>query len=1086
MPKKKKGTRRDTTTQARVGATPVTEFDIWVTGKEELMAPKLSKKKMKTWQKARDMAVNGRGVKDAKTLEDKKKVFIQKMKDQSQEMILTKTEDELSAPPEPQAAPKMSTNPLNMDQLAPVRNYFEKLGWARGALRGEHPGNDKARETEHLIWNSRYFKTFKESGVWEEEWQKQVKLREDENARRKAAGKEQASKLKTPPSELWVTRNVTEGRAADAETAKVEWKSDRHSYYLSVWLDILYNCFLNNLYGYTEYGDENRYKCWILNNPHDMTTLFGARDERKIGWRNYLKMMESFIIEDLEGNRICSISAFVYDILYNLVYIEQSLDRKLVMKDLPLPHSEEPSITLTNIPFNYLKMIINEARATGKVSVDKKTFTDAVIKMNDDVVNEADKALINARREKGDVATRLEMRSMSLTELVEYAGTWLQRHQVQNLQGRVDKELETHSEEKVLERMGSHIFRELLSRQPEEPHIIQMIIADQLVNIAVNSIEVAPISPVALEQFKSLTDAWMRANKVTTPIWGEWFDNEENIDKTTTELYSTLLDYLFPEVVKTKTPEEEEAERESEAAAGALVREEEEGRMKGERKTGKHRKETKKGRGRGRERAVQMEPEPDDEREDEEEDEEEEEREEEDEEEDEELREMIRRVYDKCSHIYGGDFKDTCGGEGKGIDFKDIADISIQIYHFLKNKTIKFIVGKLSVYFDLDDPRTFWIALIMFCLIYFTNTLDFSQDFMVKGGISLILNTHQETPSGDGKHEIPINDIDISIKPDKNERPVILFKLAVVILCSGELLLKQDNTFNQSTLNSGEIEKLREYIDLNYTEWEDSDGNYIKILQIGNKGIHEGHSWVPASYVCDLVVEEQPFKEAHLMSGGEDSEGNPLPGDDEWSSFTETFFGVKGRPISYFIYRSLAGNIDSYKKMAEDCLSLGLELIQESPDDKFIFRIKSIFSNKNSKLDKFRNRLFTFRRTLSKGDNVPTIILRIEGELFENYHHLLGEAVDRMIVEEAPDYDELTPLADAEAYIEYSEEKGYDIGLREGLNAVLSTKMSIARKRSKKGGGKLYKRSMSKRYKRKKTKKKKRKKTRKKTKKKIY
>jgi len=1145
MPKKKKGARRDTTPQAQVEAAPVTEWDTWLEAKEEVIDLKLSPKDMKTWRRARKVAVKQRGFKDF-SLEDRKKAFIKKMIEQGQEVILTKTDKvlvaQLMAQPAPQVAPKMPACPLNMGQVVAVRKYFERLGWAKEIIHPSDPGepagsagSDKARETEHLIWNSRYFKTFRESGVWEEGWQEQVKLREIENARLAAAGKSQASELQTPPSELWITRNAG-GR------------SDRYSYYLSVLLDILYNCFLNNLYGYSDCGDWNRYRCWVLNNPNDMTTLFGAKGE-KIGWRNYLKMMESFIIEDFQGNRICSISAFVYDILYNMVNIERSLDRKLVMKDLPRPHSDEPSLTLKNIPFNYLKMIINEARATGKVSVDKITFTDALIKMNADAEEEAKRA---KGAKGGRTKTRLEMRSMSLTELVEHAGKWFSDQQVQILVERVDEEIMTYGEKKVLEVLGPHIFVELLKIQPEEPHIIQMMIAAQLVNTAVNPIEVAPVAPVApaaLEKFESLTQAWERVTKVTTPIWGEWYDNEKDIDETITELYSTLLDYLFPEVVKTKTPEEEEAERASEAAAAAL-REEEDGmeeerreveavaRRKAkakEKKREKKRRERERGRERGR-------AEPDDEDEDGREGE----REDGDDDEgdihsDEVLSEMVRPLYDKCSYIYGGDFKEGPGAVGKGIDFTDIAGISIQIYHFLKHKTIKFIVGKLSVYFDLDDPRTFWIALIMFCLIYFANRHDFDSDFMVKGGISLILNTHREKSSTSDKVKIPINDIDISIKPDENERPVILFKLASVILCSGVLLLNRGNTFNRcesdttrrtylqelsgsefervvqlfadrrhakfsfeylvdeyplpanlkefiiETEENESIENLRKYIDLNYTEWSDSDGNHIKILQIGNKGTQgedDTRAAYDASYICDLVIEEQPFKDAHLMSGGDDATGNPLPADmEEWSSFSETFFGDAYRPISYFIYRSLDGNIDSYKKMAEDCLSLGLELINLSLRDHgaaptFISQLRGNFSNKNGKLEKFRKRLFTFGQTLS-GDNVPDKILRFEAELFAKYYPLLSKAVADMISADSPS-EYMTALSETEAYIDFSDEKGYDIGLREGLNIVLRAKMRVAF--AKRGGGKLYKRSKSKRYKRKKTKKKKRKKTRKKTK----
>ena len=434
MPKKKKGARRDTTPQAQVEAAPVTEWDMWLAGKEDTVELRLSPKQMKTWRRARDRAMKQRGFKDF-SLEDRKKAFIKGMIEQGQEVILTKTEKvlvaQLASQAEPQAAPKMPACPLNMGQVVAVRKYFERLGWASSTTNGNHAASDKARETEHLIWNSRYFKTFRESGVWEEGWQEQVKLREIENARLAAAGKSQASELQTPPSEIWITRNA--GGV-----------SDRYSYYLSVLLDILYNCFLNNLYGYSDCGDWNRYRCWVLNNPNDMTTLFGAKGE-KIGWRNYLKMMESFIIEDFQGNRICSISAFVYDILYNMVNIVRSLDRKLVMKDLPRPHSDEPSLTLKNIPFNYLKMIINEARATGKVSVDQKTFTDAVIKMNADAEEEAERA----KGAKGALTkTRLEMRSMSLTELVEYAGKWFSDQQVQILVGDVGKEIKTYGEKR--------------------------------------------------------------------------------------------------------------------------------------------------------------------------------------------------------------------------------------------------------------------------------------------------------------------------------------------------------------------------------------------------------------------------------------------------------------------------------------------------------------------------------------------------------------------------------------------------------------------------------------------------------------
>jgi hypothetical protein len=1147
MPKKKKGARRDATTQGAAtqgAAAPVTEWDAW---ERDIGGNFSTTKERKRWEGASARVKKTQAFKTAETLEEKKQVFITKMNVEGLGVSLAGWPNLLAASPapEPQVAPKMPS-PLGVSDLTAVRKYFSvTLGWAQDVslMKGDL-GGIQARQTEHLIWESAYFKTYKESGMWEEPWRQKIALREEENLRRRGRGEDLLPVLPAShPTELYINRDATKCRNVDtgaegwADAAAPPHHADgRESYYLSNMIDLLYKCFLNNLYGYSDYGDLWRYKCWFVKWPNDMSALFGCGEQsEKITWYNYLKLMVSSVIEDKEGNRICSISAFVYDILYTMVDLGQ-----LIIRDLPPPHCDPPSQTQTAIACNYLRMIINEATVTGKMPVDKTTFITAARKMLDEAAQYADTALHETRH---PVLTRKDMRSMDLKALMEHADIWLSP----------DTGLQQKLEAKVAGAKSSDdkkavVIGWVVKNQPEEPHIIQMMMVYELVHITVKSKMEEPEPGANLQMLK---DAYGGTRKAADPMWGPWFDDKKNIYLATEKLKSTLTNYLFPEVVEAKTPEEEEAERareaDADAAAEALIREEErrmERDRERERESGRER-ETKKGRGRGRGRGRERErereraepkPEPDDDEDGGEGDE----REDGDEDEgeihsDEVLSEMIRPVYDKCSDLnVGGGFKEMCGG--KDIEFEEIAGISIQIYHFLKHKTIKFIVGKLSVYFDLDDPRTFWIALIMFCLIYFANRLDFDSDFMVKGGISLILNTHRERSSTSDNVKIPINDIDISIKPDKNELPVILFKLASVILCSGVLLLNRGNTFNRcesdttrrtslQELSGSEfesvvhrfadrrqdkfsfeylvdkyplpdnlkefiieteeneknesIENLRKYIDLNYTEWHDSDGEYIKILQIGNKGTQgDGkRAAYDASYICDLVIEEQPFREAHLMSGGDDSEGNPLPADMEgWSSFSETFFRASHRPISYFIYRSLDGNIDSYKKMAEDCLSLGLELIKLPPDRTFISQLRGNFSNKNGKLEKFRERLFIFGQTLS-GDNVPDKILRLEAELFARYHEQLSEAVDYMISAGHPVYDKLSQLSDTKAYIDVDSGR-QDIGLREGLNKVLRAKMRFAF--AKRGGGNPYKRSKYKRYKRNKTKKKKTRKTKKK------
>lgn len=311
------------------------------------------------------------------------------------------------------------------------------------------------------------------------------------------------------------------------------------------------------------------------------------------------------------------------------------------------------------------------------------------------------------------------------------------------------------------------------------------------------------------------------------------------------------------------------------------------------------------------------------------------------------------------------------------LSMEDAIKYSTKIYHFLKNKRVAEILGEEQLrYFSgetggaaqefIPTNKVFWIALIMFILIIFANDPTYDDQFMVKGGVSLILNTQGEVSvSRTDTPDIDTSDIDISLKPDEEggELPVISFNLAVTVLLTGHLLLISENSFNAGL----SPEELKEYMKLNYSSWGTA-GEEIKLVQIGKEYAVNG---VANDYICDLVIENKPFREA---------EQNPSLLSIENQLSSELSRGIMSHfeltSVNYFKYRSLDGNIQEYDNMIKTMFSLAEGLLRES--DKFKFRSNlSSFSNINVKLPKLKKRLMGFGETLS-GENITERLAGIE------------------------------------------------------------------------------------------------------------
>lgn len=344
--------------------------------------------------------------------------------------------------------------------------------------------------------------------------------------------------------------------------------------------------------------------------------------------------------------------------------------------------------------------------------------------------------------------------------------------------------------------------------------------------------------------------------------------------------------------------------------------------------------------------------------------------------------EELERLYETISSktMYGAKtFSSMVHGNMLSKD-DAIIDSTI-IFHFLKEKSLTDILGEEqakyfseetdgAVQYFIPTNKVFWIALIMFILIIYANDPTYTDKFMVKGGVSLILNTHGEVSvSRTDTPDIDTSDIDISLKPEEGkELPVISFNLAVTVLLTGHLLLIGENGFNAGL----DPEDLREYMELNYSGWTTAGGEEIKLVQIGKKSTVDG---VPDEYICDLVIEDKPFRDTGLLSFE-----NPL--DSKLAEGIASYFGLHS--VDYFQYRSLEGNIREYDKMMKTLFSLAEDLLREGDKKKFR-SILSNFSNIRFKLPKLKGRLMGFGKTLS-GENITNRLAKIEG--VNNYEGL--------------------------------------------------------------------------------------------------
>jgi hypothetical protein len=356
--------------------------------------------------------------------------------------------------------------------------------------------------------------------------------------------------------------------------------------------------------------------------------------------------------------------------------------------------------------------------------------------------------------------------------------------------------------------------------------------------------------------------------------------------------------------------------------------------------------------------------------------------------------EELERLYDETSSktMYGAETFSSMVPDNK-LSEGDAILVSTKIFHFLKEKSLTDVLGKeLAKYFSgaagttgatggavQYSNKVFWIALIMFILIIFANDPTYNNKFMVKGGVSLILNTQGEVSVGSiDTPNIDTSDIDIALKPEEGkELPVISFNLAVTVLLTGHLLLINGNNFN---IGLNRVE-LRKYMELNYSDWITADEKEIKLVQIGKKSTVEG---VPDEYICDLVIENKPFIESRLLSFKNPLDSELLEGIMSHFGFADSFY--------YFQYRSLEGNISEYDNMMKTMFSLANDLLSETDPKKFRSILYN-YSNINFKLPKLKDRLMGFGETLSRKD----IALRLIEIEYENSYDERLKALDRKI-----------------------------------------------------------------------------------------
>jgi len=293
----------------------------------------------------------------------------------------------------------------------------------------------------------------------------------------------------------------------------------------------------------------------------------------------------------------------------------------------------------------------------------------------------------------------------------------------------------------------------------------------------------------------------------------------------------------------------------------------------------------------------------------------------------------------------------------------------------LVDKKEKQLRDIISIRFN-PSIQSFWITLIIFILIIFNNwTLnEMGDDLIVKGGVSLILNTEEIPHNKPEAGDLTTSDVDISVRPNSKYLPNLVFNLMATIICSGKVLLTVENIFNEGL----DLTELRKYNSLNFVEFISSNGELTKLVQIGK--ISRG-AVTEKDFICDIITEERPFRQPGTTLS---SEHYTLP-DGLPDEINRDIFDNDLSTLVYFQYKSLDGNLSEYENMftlmKEYVKKLLSRTVSEEEKSNFMNDIKS-FSPLYTKVKKFKSRLMNFQGIeFSEGKYYGKTVLNILKDL---------------------------------------------------------------------------------------------------------
>ena len=206
------------------------------------------------------------------------------------------------------------------------------------------------------------------------------------------------------------------------------------------------------------------------------------------------------------------------------------------------------------------------------------------------------------------------------------------------------------------------------------------------------------------------------------------------------------------------------------------------------------------------------------------------------------------------------------------------------------------------------------------------------------------------------------------------------------------------------------------------------------------------------SLICDLVIEDKPFRE---LEGDSSLLSSELALSSELVEGIMSHFGFS--EVQYFKYRSLERNIQEYDNMINTMFSLADILLNEEDPQKFR-SILSNFSNIYSKLPKLKERLKGFGVILT-GEDIKARLTEIEQKNSVDFQYLSVSVL--------PNYEDL-----ASEIEQRLNERRRD--LTPGVRGRL--KVKTLKRKNKRSSKRKSKRSSKRKSKRKKTKKRKTKK----------